>query len=109
MRADLQRYFGLNFDLIGIEFSHRHAAACLTCLPAGSSLLARINPKCTYTKTEMLLHAILNMLSSEHIPYPWEDSESGDVIELSGFETKEEYLAWEQQEWEEDTGDGICI
>ena len=44
MRADLQRFYGLNLDRMDIDYTQSHAAACVACLPLGSALNARINP-----------------------------------------------------------------
>ena len=44
-----------------------HAAALSTCLPLGSLVLRKIEPKTTYTETEWLLLGILNRLSDK--PY----------------------------------------
>lgn len=62
MRADLQRYYGINLDEVGGSISVSHAAALSWCLPHGSLVLERINPKTKYTETEWLLLGILNSL-----------------------------------------------
>ncbi len=67
LRADLQRYYGVNFDHVGTLVSVAHVAALSACLPLGSLVLRKIEPKTTYTETEWLLLGILNRLSDK--PY----------------------------------------
>lgn len=75
LRADLQRFFHLDIDRVGADFSIWQAAACVACLPMGSSLLQAIDPKLQYTTTDFLLHRIGDLLAREHIPFPWEKGE----------------------------------
>ena len=77
--------------------------------------MARMNPACAWTVTDYKLHSILCALVGKAIPFPWETDGSMDgdaetfTTELSGFATKEEYLAWESQEWEEIDGRRFCL
>lgn len=36
LRADLQQYYGLNLDGMGVDYSHAHAACLCAQLPAGA-------------------------------------------------------------------------
>lgn len=67
LRADLQRYYGVNLDHVGTLVSVAHVAALSACLPLGSLVLRKIEPKTTYTETEWLLLGILNRLGDK--PY----------------------------------------
>ena len=103
MRADLQRYYGLNLDGLGIDFSAFHAAACLACLPLGAQTLARVVPATQYTYTDYLLHAIIRAITGEEIPYPWAKKKSG----IEGIDTEalpfDEFLDWyNNTNWKED-------
>lgn len=94
MRADLQRYYGLNLDRLGTDFSAFHAAACLSCLPLGSSLLSAIDGRANYTYGEYLLHSIMSMLAGKEIPFPWDKKKTG----IEGIETEavplDEFIDW---------------
>lgn len=58
LRADFQRFYGLNLDGMGCEYSVSHAA-CLAChLPSDSATLQAVYPQNGWTQTEYLLHAI---------------------------------------------------
>ena len=72
IRADFQRYYHLNIERMGTDFSVWQAAACAVRLPLGSSLMAAIDPKAQYTITDYLLHRLGDMLAGKHIPFPWE-------------------------------------
>lgn len=37
----MQRFYGLNLDRMGIDYTPSHAAACVACLPPSSALLAK--------------------------------------------------------------------
>ena len=36
LRADMQQYYGLDLDGMGVAYSHAHAACCAAQLPAGA-------------------------------------------------------------------------
>lgn len=100
-RADLQRYYGLNIDRLGADFGAFHAGACLCNLPIGSSLMAAVDERATYTRTEYMLHAIMCGLVGKAIPYPW-DKQCG----IDGIETEavplDEFREWyETTKWKE--------
>lgn len=101
LRADLQRYYGLNIERMGEEFSVWHAAECASCLPLGSSLLAKIDPKLGWTNKEYMLHGIMCALAGSQIPFPW-DKETG----IDGLDTEsvplDQFRDWyENTEWKE--------
>lgn len=59
---------------MGTLVSVAHVAALSVCLPLGSLVLRKIEPKTTYTETEWLLLGILNRLGDK--PYdPFATSE----------------------------------
>lgn len=62
LRADLQRFYGVNLDEMGHGVSVAHVAALAACLPHGSLVLERIDPRTKYTETDWLLLGILNSL-----------------------------------------------
>lgn len=76
LRADLQRYYGINLDdVYGGSVSLRHAAAISVCLPNGSRTLAKIDPKSQFGYTEWLLLGILNSLREEPVD-PFEEKKT---------------------------------
>ena len=102
VRADLQRYFGLNLDRMGEEFSAFHAGACLSNLPLGSALLGALEPGCRWTQQDYLLHGLMCMQAGKVIPFPWERSKGG----IDGVDTEavplDEFREWyEKTEWKE--------
>lgn len=102
VRADLQRYYGLNIERMGVEFSAFHAAECLSCLPAGSLTLAELDKRLTYGNVEYMLHAIMTGMAGKEIPFPWEKAKSG----IDGVETEslplDEFKDWyENTSWRE--------
>lgn len=88
-RADLQRYYGLNIERMGKDFSIWHAAACVACLPLGSRLMQAIDPKAQYSQSDYLLHRLGDFMAQQHIPYPWEmkDKKVADfgTMEIESF------------------------
>lgn len=58
MRADLQRYYGLNLDGMGADYSCAHAAALLAHMPYGSALGMAVDPSQAWTSTDYLLRQI---------------------------------------------------
>ncbi len=102
VRADLQRYFGLNIEHMGTEFSCWQAAACLRCLPLGSALLAKVNPAAQYTRAELYLHGLLDAAAGKHLPFPWENDETREKIADFEAVPADEFDEWlSQTTWEE--------
>ena len=107
VRADLQRYYGLNLDRFGVDFGAFHAGACLCNLPIGSATMAAIDERATYTRSEYMLHAIMCGLVGKAIPYPWEKKRGIDGIEteavpLDEFREWYEHTNWKEAgEWQE--------
>lgn len=100
LRADLQRYFGLNVERMGRDFSCWQAAACAVSLPLGSSTHAAIDPRASYTREELFLHTLVNLLAKEHLPFPWEEAER----QIADFEAVglDEFKRWHAREWREE-------
>lgn len=87
---------------MGEDFSAYHAAACLQCLPSGSMTLSAIDPRCSWTAAEYMLHGLLTALAGKELPYPWEAKKGG----IDGIETEplplEEFKEWyENTSWKE--------
>lgn len=102
-RADLQRFFNLNLDRMGTEFTAFHAASCLACLPRGSALLSELFPEMRWSDQEFMLHGVLAALVGKEIPYPWTSKSNGNGI---GVETKavpiDQFKDWyEKSNWKE--------
>lgn len=102
VRADLQRFFGLNLDRLGDEFSAFHAASCLANLPLGASLLSACEPRLQWTQTDYLLHGIMSIAAGKEIPFPWEGKKHG----IEGIETEslplDQFIEWyEKSNWKE--------
>lgn len=103
VRADLQRYYGLNIDRIGEDFGAFHAAACLSCLPPGSALLREIDGRFAWTNGDFLLHGIAQMLAGKEIPYPWDNKKN---VGIEGIDTEglplDEFQDWYMNnDWKE--------
>ena len=103
VRADLQRYYHLNIERMGEEFSIWQAAACVCCLPMGSSLLAATDPKLQYSMTDYLLHRVSDLLAGKHLPYPWE-AETRRAIADFGSLSVDEFMEWRNREWRDTHG-----
>lgn len=58
MRADFQRFYGLDLDALGAEYTHEHAAALAAHLPYGSALCREVDPSQEWTPAEYLLARI---------------------------------------------------
>lgn len=101
MRADLQRYYGLNLDRLGVEFGAFHAASCLSCLPLGSSLLSKIEPRYSWTSLEYLIHGILCSLAGKEIPFPWEKAGGIDGLETESLPLDQFKDWYENSTWKE--------
>ncbi len=82
LRADLQRYYGICLDAVGISVSVLHVAALVRCLPLGSCVLERLDPRARYTETDWLLLGILNSIRTKPIN-PFENQEKQKPVALS--------------------------
>lgn len=58
LRADFQRFYGLNLDDIGTAYSYLHAADLTACLPRESSTVRAESPALEWTDSEYLLWSI---------------------------------------------------
>lgn len=104
MRADLQRYFGLNLDRLGVEFGAFHCAECIANLPLGASLLREIDPRFGWTNQEHMLHGIMCGLAGKEIPYPWDKSGGIDGLDTQGLPLDEFRDWYENNNWKEVEG-----
>lgn len=86
---------------MGVEFSAFHAAACLSCLPLGASLLSAIDKRASWTHVDYMLHAIVQALAGKELPYPWEKKNSLDGIETEGLPLDEFEEWYGSNNWEE--------
>lgn len=105
LRADMQRYYGLNLDGLGADFDAFHAGACAICLPAGSSLFSAVDQRASWSSSDYMLHGILQALVGKEIPFPWSKKKSG----IEGIETEslplDEFIEWyENSNWKEVDG-----
>ena len=97
LRADLQRYYGLNVDAMGRDFTANHAAACAACLPMGSATLAAYEPALRWTWTEHKLHELESILARRLLPYPWDKAAPSSVeFEAAPVDELMEWLASKQ-------------
>ncbi len=87
LRADLQRYYGVNWDtVLAGSVSFLHAAALAVCLPLGSRLLACEDPCAEWTNAEILLLTIANSLRKEPIdPFKTTDATAMDIDVLDEY------------------------
>lgn len=58
LRADFQRFYGLNLDDMGRSYSVHHAACIAAHMPQGSALYASIDPSSEWTASDHLLSLI---------------------------------------------------
>lgn len=93
LRADLQRYFGLDLSRMGQDFTVWHAAACAACLPLGSATLARIDRRLQWTAGEVLLCAIRNLFAAESVQLDGFDNGSDGLPEF-GELPRDEFMEW---------------
>lgn len=98
LRADLQRIYGINLDDVGKSVSVKHTAACVRCLPLGSLVLEKQDPRYKFTETEWLLLGILNSLRKEPLD-PFTTKEESGHIALS-IEELDEFLTRPRKEVE---------
>lgn len=96
LRADLQRYYGMNIERMGQDFSIWQAAACAARLPLGSSLMAAIDPKAQYTQSDFLIHRIGDILAGKHIPYPWENETERPVADFGSMPI-DDFKRWHEE------------
>lgn len=93
LRADMQRYYGMDIERMGVDFTIWQAAACAVRLPLGSSLMAALDPRAQYTLTDYLLHRLGDMLAGKHLPYPWELETEKPVADF-GTMPLEDFKRW---------------
>lgn len=97
LRADLQRFYGLDVETCE---SAGLLAACAACLPHGSFTLARINPAAGWGITDYKLHEIACMLAGRVLPFPWDRKEAEyEPLPEFGSVPVEDMEAWLGQEW----------
>lgn len=73
LRADFQRFYGLNLDGMGIDYSVTHAAALAANLPRESATVRAVVPEAAWSDETYLLSAIeydLRVLA-------WQNSKDG--------------------------------
>lgn len=58
LRADFQRFYGLNLDGMGADYTVEHAAALAACLPRESATMREKRPELEWGETEYLLALI---------------------------------------------------
>lgn len=58
LRADMQQYYGLNIDGMGVDYSYAHAAVLVSQLPSNSRVCKFINPDAEWTEETALLASI---------------------------------------------------
>lgn len=64
LRADLQRYYGIDLDhAMNGEHTAGHIASLVVCLPSDAALFRTINPDAAWTLQSVLLAAIFNNLT----------------------------------------------
>lgn len=104
VRADLQRYYGLNIDRMGSDFGAFHAAGCIACLPTGSALLSAIDGRLAWGTSDFLLHGIAQMLAGKELPFPWDEKSGIDGVETEAVPLDEFRDWYENNEWKEVEG-----
>lgn len=62
MRADVQRFYGLNLDDVGEAYSWRHLADLAACLPHESATIRELSPANLWGPQEYLLASIADSL-----------------------------------------------
>ena len=73
LRADFQRYYGLNLDDLGTAYTYRHAADLAACLPRESSTIRAESPALEWTEQEYMLWSIEYSLRVLR----WQNTEDG--------------------------------
>lgn len=65
LRADLQRYYGVDIDhAMAGEHSAEHVAALAACLPSDANIHKTRNPDARWSLTDVLLASLLNTLNA---------------------------------------------
>lgn len=103
MRADLQRFFGLNIDEMGIRFSALHAAECLAYMPSGSALEAAEAKQPIADPSDLLLWMICRRFIPGLPKWPWEEPETG--LPDFGSVPVDQYEEWRQSRIRRENGD----
>ena len=73
LRADLQRFFGLNLDRMGLDYTVAHAAACAANLPREAACVRAVAPEAAWSDETYLLSAceyLLNIIA-------WQNTKDG--------------------------------
>ena len=73
LRADLQRFYGLDIDRMGCDYSVAHAAACAANMPRDSACVRAVSPVAAWSDETYLLAQIeydLRVLA-------WQNSKDG--------------------------------
>ena len=77
LRADLQRFYGIDLDSLGRGTTAWQMSACIANMPMGSKLAARFEPAAALNTTEHLLFGIIDSLAGKRVKRPWEKSDNG--------------------------------
>lgn len=65
LRADLQRYYGIDIDhAMKGEHSAEHIAALVSCLPSDAALCIAVKPDAAWTREAVILAELRNMFAS---------------------------------------------
>mgnify|MGYP006992119066 CR=1 FL=1 len=65
LRADLQRYYGIDIDhAMQGEHSAEHLAALVSCLPSDAALCVAVKPDAAWTREAVILAELRNMFAS---------------------------------------------
>lgn len=102
LRADMQRFFGIDADALGNGVGAWQMSACLARMPRGSAILASVERATEYTISDTYLHAILCAIGRKWIPFPWEKEDDGNVAPSLGSIDVSEFDEWLNQDWKED-------
>ena len=78
---------------MGTRYTANHAAACVACLPMGSSTLAAYEPALKWTWVEHKLHELESMLARKTLPYPWDKQDPEVEFEAVPLD---EFIEWYQ-------------
>jgi len=97
VRADLQRFFGLNMDNMGVDFTLLHAAVCISHLPYGSALVARYQPNTQITIGTMPIKPLIDALAHK--------DESDNPLANAVSMPMDEFMQEINKEWK-DVDDG---
>lgn len=93
-RADLQRFYGLNIDKVGADFTIFHAAECMAYLPPECALLSTERKGVMFGITDYVLWKMLGSIAGQKVPFPWEESEERGNLPKFKHQTKDQYLEW---------------